>query len=95
MISIQLLGQGDTILPTDWCRPLDYLYTEFGELHLTNAYSGKPINHLRWLRVSDVLGDCWFGKTVGQYHSFPGAGFLEFVRGHIPPSHQFDTCRGT
>jgi hypothetical protein len=97
MKTIQMLEESDTILPTDFCRPLALERDNNGygdAVHETSCYSGLPINNLKWLPVHAVLGDCWFGKTVREFNV---NGFsknyshhetaMEFVRGNIPTSH--------
>lgn len=87
--TIELLGPDDELRPTDWIRPLvpaagdDYVNSK-------NCYSGKPQNHLKWVRVAQVIGECWHGKTLAELDTawtrFNRFNY-EVVRGELPPSH--------
>lgn len=90
MIQISLLEEDDVIKPTDFCRPLSLQYSEFGDsIHTKATYSGTPINNMKWCRVQFILGPCWHGKKIKEYHS-KGLDKLEFVRGCLPDSHLLD-----
>lgn len=90
MTSLLLLEPQDTVLPTDWCRPLAIISDDGGrsdEYSFTNIYSGRPINNAKWVRVRDVFGPCWYGKTVQEIESRTEAQY-ECVRGDPPKNHQ-------
>ena len=91
MRQLLMLGEGDAVLPTDWCRPLELQTMGGGHsdaLSLRNMYSGLPENNVKWVRVRDVFGPAWYHATVS---SITKAGLsYEFVRGEIPESHQLD-----
>ena len=92
MISVQILEDTDKILSTDWCRPLK-LTTMSGMsdyYSFESQYSGNPENNVRWCRFEQVFGDCWFGKTVKEFHvHFEKYCRYEFIRGSIPKEHQY------
>ena len=99
MIQIQILEENDKILSCDYCRPLSISYGEFSDnVHLTSPYSGSPINNMKWVEVKYVLGKCWFGKTVKEYHNHPTNPFItkyEFARGFLPKEHLLDVSKHT
>lgn len=67
MISISILEEKDRVRADDWIRPLDFRTNGWSDEVLRfSPYSGRPDNHCKWVRVGDVLGKCWFGKTAGQ-----------------------------
>ncbi len=86
MILTNFLEDTDTIEPNDWCRPL-VLYTMSGgmsdALSDRNPYSGCPENNVKWVKVSSVIGECWYGSTLGKLNSRLHAKY-EMVRGDIP-----------
>jgi len=88
MIKIQILEGTDKIKADDYCRPLEIMQEGWSdEIQFTSTYSGLPCNNLKWVKVSDVLGECWHGKPVDAFNHklkrFP----KEFVRGAIPKEH--------
>lgn len=94
-----MLEDHDTILPTDWCRPLLLLTMSGGrsdDYSFTSMYTGQPENNVTWVNADQILGDLWMGETVGAYNaavSNCGPSY-EFVRGEIPVAHQYGkTCR--
>jgi len=92
MIPIYLLESTDIIEPTDWCRPLQLISMSGGMsdgYSFKSCYSGKPENNVEWVKVSNILGQRWFGETVENYNNGVGVSY-EFVRGSIPLSHQLD-----
>jgi hypothetical protein len=94
MITLQMLEDHDTILPTDWCRPLLLLTMSGGrsdDYSFTSMYTGQPENNVTWVTADQILGEGWMGETVGAYnaavnHCGPS---YEFVRGEIPATHQY------
>lgn len=98
MITIQLLEDTDLIDPEDWCRPLQILpmSPQSDYYSFKSCYSGQPENNVEWCKVKHVIGKCWFGKTVLEFHSrfkYCQHSYeyrYEFVRGDIPKSHQLD-----
>lgn len=92
MILLNMLEPTDTILPSDWCRPLRLQTTDGGysdHYSFSNTYSGSPENYTEWVRVDAVLGECWFGETLGRLNRHMSVPY-EMVRGDIPKSHQLD-----
>lgn len=88
MTEVTLLDPSDTIEGDDWCRPLS-LFTESpqGDYYaFTSCYSGKPQNNLKWVRVKDVFGSCWIGKTVAELNT--ALIRYELLRGNIPKENQ-------
>ncbi len=89
-----MLEDHDTILPTDWCRPLLLLTMSGGrsdDYSFTSMYTGQPENNTEWVNVDQILGEHWIGHTVGDYNAAISncASALEFVRGDIPTAHQY------
>ena len=84
MITVSILEDNDLVQACDWCRPLvlnwdgDYIST-------TSIYSGGPMNNMKWVRVREVFGECWFGKPVIQLNKYIKH---EFMRGDILIDHQ-------
>lgn len=87
MIQIQLLEEDDVINPTDFCRPLNLQYSYSDQIYTESTYGGFPINNMEWCRVKFILGPCWYGQKIKEYHSAEFSTKLEFVRGRIPDSH--------
>lgn len=71
-----LLNDDDVIQPDDYVR--DMLGDPYGDRHAT----------LKWIKVKDALGECWFGKTVEEFNARLGEGkwpaLREFARGEMP-----------
>lgn len=92
MITAQFLQNDDVIDPEDWCRPLQLVTMSGGmsdSMSFKSMYSGTPENNVRWVKVKDVIGPRWKGCTKKEVNS-SGFTAYEFVRGDVPPSHQFD-----
>jgi hypothetical protein len=51
-----------------------------------SQYSGKPENNLKWVKVHEVFGDMWFGRTVNDINHALLRRY-EFVRGSVPVEH--------
>lgn len=84
MITINILEKSDVVRADDWIRPLDFRSNGWSDEVLRfDSYSGRPSNHCRWVRVSDVLGECWFGKTSGHIQKKLNRPY-EFARGSLP-----------
>lgn len=83
---IMILEPDDKVRATDWIRSKDIHGSEMGDIGYVPfaLYSGKPYDICQWVRVSDVLGECWVGKTVS--HICRKLRKYEFVRGELPPS---------
>lgn len=95
MKTVAILEANDNIQANDWCRPLSLCSMSGGHsdgYSFTCQYSGKPENNVRWVRVRDQLGECWFGVTIDQFNKEFGNkyGRYEFVRGEIPTDHIHD-----
>jgi hypothetical protein len=92
MILLNMLEPTDTILPTDWCRPLRLETMGGGQsdyYSFRNTYGGSPENNVEWVRVDAVLGEVWFGETLGRLNKNMSAPY-EMIRGNIPKSHQLN-----
>jgi hypothetical protein len=55
----------------------------------SNTYGGSPENNVEWVRVDAVIGDCWFGTTLGKLNKNMSVPY-EMVRGDMPKSHQLN-----
>lgn len=95
MITVKILEDDDVIYAEDWCRPLQIVSMSGGSsdhYSFKSQYTGCPENNVEWVKVKDVIGSCWFGKTVLQFHKdlekFNSR--YEFVRGDVPKSHQLN-----
>lgn len=95
MIQVNILEPDDVIYAEDWCRPLQIVSMNGGHsdyYSFKSQYTGCPENNAEWVKVKHVIGSCWFGKTVKQFHKE----FIkfncryEFVRGDIPKTNQLD-----
>ena len=102
MISVTILEENDTILPSDWIRPLHFPSNNYSDPNPPDSfstYSGKPLNNIRWVKVKDLLGIYWYGKTIKElnYNSFKiGTNHLlkyEIIRGNIPISHTWQNWK--
>lgn len=96
MIAINILEGSDTILPTDWYRPLDKSadFSCYSDAWLeTNCYGGGPMDIIKWVPIWLVLGEVWWGKIYGEYGGFGDLQYkrqYEVVRGNLPESHKFN-----
>lgn len=91
MISVHILEDDDTILPTDWCRPLTLCTMSGGmsdSMSSKSMYSGTPENNVAWVMVKHVFGECWDGKSVKVINKKLGK--HEFMRGTPPKEHQLN-----
>lgn len=90
MKNVQILESSDIIHENDYMRPLQ-LQTENGGrsdyMALTNVYSGRPQNNVKWIKVSQYLGQCWWGRTVEDFHGKMYGHEYEFLRGDLPHTH--------
>ncbi len=92
MILTNFLEDTDTIEPNDWCRPLSLCTMSGGmsdHMSFKNCYSGCPENNVEWVKVSAVIGECWFGTTLGHLNKALKTKY-EMVRGNIPKGHALD-----
>lgn len=91
MITVQILQAEDRIDPSDWCRPLTLCTMSGGmsdHMSFKSCYTGAPENNVQWVRVRDVIGECWFGRAVGEFNvKLPP---MEFVRGEVPVGHRLN-----
>lgn len=88
MISIKILEPDDIVEPTDWCRPLHLETMSGGQsdyYSFESDYSGTAQNNVKWVRIRDVFGPCWFGKSVKELNKYTQH---EIVRGEIPQKHR-------
>lgn len=87
MKTLQMLEPDDRVKPSDWCRPLSLNtmsgYSDFYSFE--NLYSGLPENNVKWVRVDDIFGPCWFNKPAKELQTNQK---YEFIRGEIPTSHR-------
>jgi len=102
MKTLYLLENDDLIEPTDWCRPLRIVTMGGGisdDYSFKSCYSGTPENNIKWVRVCDVFGPVWKGKSIKQlnamYYDNPtnrssALTVYEIVRGDVPKEHQLD-----
>jgi hypothetical protein len=95
MITIQLLEDNDIITGEEWCRPLSITTMSSGmsdHYSFKSMYSGTPENNVKWVKSKDVIGHCWFGRTVAEYHrAIADCGNrMEFVLGDIPSKHRLN-----
>lgn len=93
MISVQILEPTDIFQKDDWVRPLGITTMSGGHsdyYSFKSMYSGAPENNIKWVRAEVIIGQLWFGKTVGEYNTMcKKYGFpLEFIRGDMPKAHQ-------
>lgn len=87
MISILMLEDGDTLQNGDWCRPMHFTTMSGGYSdYYTFEELGRPVNNAKWVECERIIGDMWFGKTIGEVKKALGFDH-EFVRGDIPESH--------
>lgn len=91
MITVQILEPNDEVLSTDWCRPL-LLCTMSGgqsdEYSFTSAFDGTPENNVKWVNVSQVFGEFFYGKEVKFFNSKMECKY-EFMRGEPPMWHKY------
>ena len=87
-ITVEVLGIDDKVRDSDWCRPLTMHTLDYGDAVPSSAMGGTPSNNMKWVQVQDVLGEYWFGRTVGSITK--AVGQMEFVRGEIPLTHRLD-----
>jgi hypothetical protein len=96
MIQIFLLEERDIINPNDWCRPLNLctISLQGDSYSFESTYTGRPVNNLKWVKVKDAIGSCWFGKTIGEFNNPPMSiqqpQYYEFMRGSFPLNHVLD-----
>lgn len=90
MKSIQMLEEHDTVLPTDWCRPLQIISMSGGHsdyYSFVSCYSGRPENNVKWCRVHQIFGNIWFNRPIKDINN--AVQTYEFIRGNIPKDHQY------
>lgn len=87
MITVQILEPDDLVDEDDWCRPLvlSTMSDSSDYYSFESCYSKLPENNVKWIRVKDLFGSCWFGKPAKDLMSIIR---YEIVRGDIPESHQ-------
>lgn len=91
MKTVQILEAADIIEPTDWCRPLRLVSMNGGHsdyYSFESQYTGQPENNVLWVQVSEILGECWHWKTVGEVHEALHTPY-EFMRGEVPKAHEY------
>jgi hypothetical protein len=90
MKTVQILELDDCVKPNDWCRPLRLESMSGGlsdSYSFKSMYTGKPENNVKWLRVKEIFGPCWFGKQSKELMKYLP---YEFVRGEPPTAHCFN-----
>jgi hypothetical protein len=88
MKTVQILEPDDCVMPDDWCRPLRLESMSGGHsdaYSFESMYSGNPENNVKWVRIKDVFGECWFGKQAKELMIHIQ---YEIVRGDIPARHR-------
>ena len=91
MILVQILEPYDTILPSDWCRPLSLCTMSGGmsdSMSYKSCYTGSPENNVKWVRVDAIFAPLWFNETLRRLNR-DGTKY-EVCRGDIPRGHQLD-----
>jgi hypothetical protein len=86
--NIFLLEDDDVPLETDWMRPLWLSYQPDG-FSENSECGGGPLNNFKWARVSETIGECWYGRTVYNLQKILAKRY-EFVRGEVPDEHQWN-----
>jgi len=90
MRTVAILEDGDTIEPTDWCRPLQLTSGGYSDgISFRNCYSGTPENNVKWVLAKNILSASWIGKTVHDLAVCLGERY-EFVRGDVPLQHRLN-----
>lgn len=93
MIEVSILEADDVIEATDLVRQLDHLIEGQSDyIQFTSAYSGRPINRMRWQTTQDFC-PAWVGKKVGVFikaMNMRSDHGYEFVRGPAPKSHMVE-----
>ena len=95
MKNIFILEPEDIIDPEDWIRPLYFPQIHDDnrvQINYFNEYGGTPSGNIKWIRVKDLLGDFWYGKTIKEFHDSYSKCYntelrrskFEFIRGEIP-----------
>lgn len=91
MKTIYLLEATDTLLGTDWCRPLSFVSMSGGmsdSYSFENQYNGSPENNARWVTADQVF-PAWIGQPLHELLlrlERMGPRY-EFVRGELPSEH--------
>jgi len=88
MFSVSVIEPSDLVLPMDWCRPLSLVSMSGGmsdSYSFESMYTGGPENNVKWVRIKDVFGECWFGKPLSDLNTHIS---YEVVRGSMPESHR-------
>ena len=92
MRTIKMLEEDDLIHSEFWCRPMNFLPSAAAGCEVfpntTSCYGGRPMNNTRWIKVRDVLGPFWFGRSVSEFNAGSKMQY-EFVSGEIPEGHQW------
>ena len=92
MKTILILEDDDEVVATDLCRPLN----PSGTLELS-AFGGCVRNNSTWISVTEVLGQMWIGKKLGEIkvgiaersvHEYEFE--YEVIRGEVPIDHLLD-----
>lgn len=87
-IEVLILEGQDAVRGDDWCRPLRLRTTGWGDEVMPKSMAGTPSNNVKWVRVMDVLGPFWQGRTVSMINSKVVE--MEFARGEVPLEHRLD-----
>lgn len=66
--------------------PVTYQSEGFSE---NSEYSDGPLNNFKWARVSETIGECWYGRSVYNLQKILARRY-EFVRGEVPEEHQWN-----
>jgi hypothetical protein len=102
MKTVLLLEREDTILATDWARPLHFIprseHSDYTDIESLGVYCGLPSNNVRWVKAGDALGKHWIGRRLGELNDGidklrVGTNYrakYEVVRGDMPQASVWD-----
>jgi len=88
MLNISIIEDDEIVNQDDWCRPLQISYQPDGYRE-NSCYGGCPENNLKWARVHETIGKCWFDRSVSFLNDNVLYRKYEFVRGEIPLTHRW------
>ncbi len=87
MYNLIYLEGDDIVNENDWCRPMHIVY-QAGGYSENSEYSGWPLNNLKWARVNETVGKCWFNRSVYDFQKILARNY-EFIRGEIPEKNKW------
>ena len=90
MKTIRILEDHDMVRADDWCRPLYITFDgQTDAIILKSHYCETPVNNLRWIKVREIYGSTYYNQRVCDLNANTSP--MEFVRGVIPLSHQYQS----